>query len=56
MIKPWAKKKSILKTAFEAYSFGSERGQIKRLSDHNHIIPLYDFAVEKLKISIVLLY
>ncbi|MBC8147062.1 MAG: hypothetical protein H8E98_03670 [Bacteroidetes bacterium] len=44
-IKPWAKKKSILLTAFEGFSFGSERGQIKRISDHNHIIPLYDFGV-----------
>ena len=29
----------------EGYSYGSERNQIKHVSDHNHIIPLYDFGV-----------
>ena len=42
---PWATKKSILATAMEGYSYGTERGQIRDISDHNHIIPLYDFGV-----------
>ena len=37
--------KSILKTAFEGYYYGSEPGQIEQTSDHSHIIPLYDFGV-----------
>lgn len=44
-IPPWATKKSILATAMEGYSYGTERGQIRDISDHNHIIPLYDFGV-----------
>jgi hypothetical protein len=35
----------ILATAFEGYSYGSERGQIKQISDHNNILPLYDYGV-----------
>jgi hypothetical protein len=42
---PWAAKKSILATAMEGYSYGTERGQIRDISDHNYIIPLYDFGV-----------
>ncbi len=41
----WLKKKSILTIALEGYSFGAERGQIRGISDHNHIIPLYDYGV-----------
>ena len=44
-IKPWAKKKSILAMAMEGSSYGSEPGQIKRLSDNNFIIPLYSYGV-----------
>lgn len=44
-VKPWAVPKSILQTAFEGYSYGSERGQVRSFTDHDHIIPLYDFGV-----------
>ena len=44
-VAPWEEKKSILATAMEGYSYGSERGQIRMLSDHNHIVPLYSFGV-----------
>ena len=42
---PWAAKKSILATAMEGYIYGTERGQIRDIPDHNHIIPPYDFGV-----------
>jgi hypothetical protein len=42
---PWAVPKSILATAFEGYEYGSEKGQIKDISDHNQILPLYDYGV-----------
>ncbi len=44
-VKPWTQAKSILQTAFEGYSYGSERGQIRNLSDHQYLVPLYDFGV-----------
>lgn len=44
-IKPWAVPKSILQTAFEGYFYGAERGQVRFISDHDHIVPLYDFGV-----------
>ena len=44
-IKPWKEKRSILDTALDGFSYGAERGQIKRPSDHNHIIPLYSYGV-----------
>jgi len=44
-VTPWSERKSILATAFEGYSYGTERGQIRDISDHNHIIPLYDYGV-----------
>lgn len=44
-VTPWSERKSILATAMEGYSYGTERGQIRDISDHNHIIPLYDFGV-----------
>jgi hypothetical protein len=42
---PWSVPKSILVTAFEGYEYGSEKGQIKDISDHNQILPLYDYGV-----------
>jgi hypothetical protein len=42
---PWNKKKSITMTAMEGYAYGTETGQIRFLSDHGHIIPLYSFGV-----------
>jgi len=42
---PWAQPKSILSTAFEGYEYGSEKGQVKELNDHSHILPLYDYGV-----------
>lgn len=42
---PWAVPKSILAAAIEGYEYGSEKGQIKDISDHNHILPLYDYGI-----------
>lgn len=44
-IKPWAVSKSILATAMEGYDFGTERGQVRFITDHDHILPLYDYGV-----------
>ena len=55
-VAPWKQPKSILNTIFEGYAYGSEMGQIKDVSDHAHIIPLYsygigtyDFKMDKIK-------
>lgn len=45
MSPPWTNRVSILTTAFEGYAYGSERGQIRQVSDHSHILPLYDYGV-----------
>lgn len=42
---PWNKKKAIFGTAFEGYAYGSENGQIRYLSDHQNIIPLYSYGL-----------
>jgi predicted acylesterase/phospholipase RssA len=42
---PWNKKKSILMTAMEGYGYGTEAGQVRFLSDHEHIVPLYSYGV-----------
>ena len=44
-IKPWGEAKAIIAIAFEGYSYGSRRGQIRNITDHDHIISLYDFGV-----------
>jgi predicted acylesterase/phospholipase RssA len=44
-IKPWEIPRSIIEIAFTGYSYGSKRGQIRDMSDHNNIIPLYDYGV-----------
>ncbi|MCK6639552.1 MAG: hypothetical protein L6Q81_05655 [Bacteroidia bacterium] len=36
---------SIIETAVLGYDYGSERGQIKEITDHNQILPLYDFGI-----------
>jgi len=41
----WLKKKSILAIALEGYSFGAERGQVRIISDNDHILPLYSYGV-----------
>jgi hypothetical protein len=46
MSKPWQQPKSILGAAFEGYAYGSEMGQIKNISDHSHIIPLYNYGID----------
>jgi hypothetical protein len=58
---PWAVPKSILATAFEGYEYGSEKGQVKEIADHNQILPLYDcgvgvydFDMEKVKPMVIL--
>jgi uncharacterized membrane protein YgaE (UPF0421/DUF939 family) len=42
---PWLKPVSLLTTAMEGYAYGSEKGQVKQISDHNHILPLYDYGI-----------
>ncbi len=42
---PWNKDKSIVGLAGEGYSYGSESGQIRFLSDHENIVPLYSYGV-----------
>lgn len=44
-IKPWEFPRSIVEIAFTGYSYGSERGQIRQISDNKYIIPLYDYGV-----------
>jgi len=41
----WLKKKSILAIALEGYSFGAERGQVRTISDNDHMLPLYSYGV-----------
>ncbi|MCK6639555.1 MAG: hypothetical protein L6Q81_05670 [Bacteroidia bacterium] len=42
---PWIQLINILNTAFDGYGYGSERGQVKQISDHNQILPLYDYGL-----------
>jgi predicted acylesterase/phospholipase RssA len=42
---PWNKKKSITALAMEGYAYGSEEGQIRYLSDHLQIIPVYSYGI-----------
>ncbi len=42
---PWTASKSMLTTASEGYAYGSEKGQVQDITDHNHIIPLYDYGI-----------
>jgi hypothetical protein len=44
-IKPWEIPRSILQIAFTGYEYGSKRGQIRDMSDHNYIVSLYDYGV-----------
>lgn len=44
--KPWQQPKSVLSAAFEGYAYGSEMGQIKNISDHSYIIPLYNYGID----------
>lgn len=44
-LKPWRLPRSILQIAFSGYEYGAKRGQIRDISDHNNIIPLYDYGV-----------
>lgn len=43
--KPWSVNKNILMTTMEGYEFGTGDGQIRYMSDHNFIIPLYTYGV-----------
>ena len=45
MSAPWAQPKSILTTALDDYAYGTEKGQVKQISDHNHILAIYDYGV-----------
>lgn len=44
-VKPWEFPRPILDIAFTGYAYGAKRGQIRDMSDHRHIISLYDFGV-----------
>lgn len=44
-IKPWEIPRPIIDIAFTGYAYGSKRGQIRDMTDHNNIIPLYDYGV-----------
>jgi len=44
-IKPWAIPRSMVAIASTGYAYGAKRGQIRKNSDHNNIVPLYDFGV-----------
>jgi predicted acylesterase/phospholipase RssA len=54
--KPWEIRKGISVPMAEGYAYGSELGQLRFMSDHNYIIPLYscgigtyDFDLDKVK-------
>lgn len=42
---PWEQPVAIFTTAFDGYSYGSEKGQVRQISDHSHILPLYDYGI-----------
>ena len=42
---PWKVSKGIIKIAAEGYAYGSEEGQVRNISDHSNILPLYDYGV-----------
>lgn len=44
-LKPWEIPRPIIDIAFTGYSYGAKRGQIRDISDHNNIIPLYDYGI-----------
>jgi predicted acylesterase/phospholipase RssA len=44
-LKPWNKDKPIFALAGEGYSYGSESGQIRFLSDHEQIIPVFSYGI-----------
>jgi hypothetical protein len=44
-VKPWELPRPILDIAFTGYAYGAKRGQIRDITDHKHIVSLYDFGV-----------
>ncbi|MDR2147702.1 MAG: patatin-like phospholipase family protein [Tannerella sp.] len=44
-VKPWEIPRPIFSIAFTGYSYGAKRGQIRDMTDHKHIISLYDYGV-----------
>lgn len=42
---PWKQPVSITATALDGYAYGNEKGQVRSITDHNHILPLYDCGV-----------
>lgn len=44
VIKPWEKAKNIF-GVIDTLFYGSEQGQVRYISDHNHIIPLYCYGI-----------
>jgi predicted acylesterase/phospholipase RssA len=45
-VKPWEIPRGIVQIAFTGYSYGAKRGQIRDITDHSNIIPLYDYGVD----------
>jgi predicted acylesterase/phospholipase RssA len=44
-LKPWNRQKSVFAFAGEGYNYGANQGQARYMSDHEHIIPLYSYAI-----------
>ncbi len=42
---PWKQPVRITTTALDGYGYGNEKGQVRNITDHNQILPLYDCGV-----------
>jgi hypothetical protein len=42
---PWNKQVSSIGGVLNAFMYGSDQGQVRQLSDNNHIIPLYCYGI-----------
>lgn len=45
LTEPWKQPVAIFNTALDGYSYGTEKGQVRQITDHNQILPLYDYGV-----------
>ncbi len=41
----WELARPIIDIAFTGYTYGAKRGQIRDITDHKHIVSLYDYGV-----------
>ncbi len=44
-LKRWELARPIIDIAFTGYTYGAKRGQIRDITDHKHIVSLYDYGV-----------